>query len=554
MSPVFLQILLVLALLVAVVALAVLATRFRVPYPVLLVLGGLLLGFIPGVKPIALDPDIVLLLFLPPLIVSAAGSTSWRDFRKGFVSISLLAVGLVLATVVLVALFSHALLGWSWSVAFTLGAIISPTDDVAGSVTIESMGVSRRIKAIIGGESLLNDATGLVAYSFAVAAVLSGTFSLWSASLQFVYVSVVGLGIGLLVAWPISWLDKYINNAPQEITITVVTPFVAYLLAQQVGASGVLAALAAGLYMGRRSALLFSSNTRLQANSFWNVLVFAFNGLIFILLGLQLHSIVTGIARYSLLTLLWYTLLISLTVILVRLVWVFAANALLRLLDSLFHRPSRYPGWRNMLVVSWTGMRGGVSLATALALPLMISKNVPFPNRELLLFFTFGVILFTLVVQGVTLGPLIRWLGLQNNPSPDLEYERRQAKLATSKAALTRLESLAQRSGVPEDFVAHLRSYFQQKEDIIMSYGSEQNNAVEKKEHQQNRASKQRVLKAVIGAEREALVSLRNQDTIDDDVMRELERELDLEEEQLGNEQLPILTSEKIYERLPVDE
>ncbi len=546
MSSLFLQILIVLALLIAVVILAILATRLSIPYPVLLVLGGLLLGFIPGVQPIMLNPEIVLLLFLPPLIYSSAWSTSWRDFRKDFGSISLLAVGLVLASVVLVAVIAHTFLGFSWPVAFTLGAIISPTDDVAGSVTIESMGISRRIKAIIGGESLLNDATGLVAYSFAVAAVVSGAFSLWSAVLQFFYVSLGGLVVGFIVAWPVTWLHKRIDNAPQEITMSLVTPFIAYLLANQIGVSGVLATLVAGLYIGRRSATLFSSNTRLQADSVWNVLVFAFNGLVFILVGLQLRIIVAGISKQPLMTLLWSALLISLTVILVRLIWVFAVSALVRLYDKLRHLSSRYGGWRNTLVIGWTGMRGGVSLATALALPLLVSKNVAFPDRDVLLFLTFGVILFTLVVQGLTLGPLIKWLGLQGSPSPDLEDEIRQAKLTTSRVALERLDELALESNMPDEFVTHMRAYFEKKASIITAHANGQIDVAKKKENQEHHASKQHFLKEVIQAERNALVTLRNRDTIDDDVMRTLERELDLEEQQLGNEQLPITVTEKV--------
>src|SRR5205823_6649574 len=313
------------SLLVAIVALTAVATRLRLPYVILLVLGGLALGFVPGLPDVKLDPELVLFLFLPPLIYSSAWLTSWREFRANLRPIFLLSVGLVLVTTTVVAVVAHALIGLPWLVAFVLGAVVSPTDAVAASATAQSIGLPRRLVTVIEGESMVNDATGLVVYRFAVAAVVTGGFSLAQASLQFALVSAGGLLIGLVVGWPVAWLHRHLDNAPIEIAITLLTPFAAYLLAEAIGGSGVLAVMAAGLYLSRQSSRFFSSNTRLQANAVWNVLVFLLNGFVFLLIGLQLRSILQTIAGHALLTLIWQALLISLAVITVRFAWVFPA-------------------------------------------------------------------------------------------------------------------------------------------------------------------------------------------------------------------------------------
>ena len=399
-------------LLVAIVVLATLASRLRLPYAILLVLGGLLLGFVPGLPSIALNPELVLVLFLPPLIYSSAWLTSWREFRANLRPILQLSLGLVLVTTLVIAVVAHFIAGLSWPVAFVLGAVVSPTDAVAASATAKQLGLPRRIVTVIEGESMVNDATGLVVYRFAVAAVVTGSFSLWQAGLQFVLVSLGGLVIGLVIAWPVAWLHRHLDDAPIEITITLLTPYAAYLLADALQVSGVLAVLSAGLYLSRQSSRFFSSNTRLQANAVWNVLVFLLNGLLFLLIGLQLRSILAAIAGHSLLTLLWQALLIGLAVIAVRLAWVFPAASLPRLVSARLRARDPYPGWRSVAIVAWIGMRGGLSLAAALALPLTLTSGVLFPQRDLVIFFTFAVILLTLVGQGLSLSPVIRLLGL----------------------------------------------------------------------------------------------------------------------------------------------
>jgi Na+/H+ antiporter len=413
----------VFALLVAVVAFASLATRLRIPYAILLVLGGLAMGFVPGLPPVTLDPALVLFLFLPPLIYSSAWFLPWRDFHADLRPILLLAVGLVLTCTTLVAAAAHAALGLTWPVAFVLGALVSPTDAVAASAVMQRLGVARRVVTIVEGESLVNDATGLVIYRFAVAAVVSGAFSLWQASWQFVVVSAGGLLVGLLVAWPVAWLHRRLVDAPREITITLLTPFAAYLLADALGVSGVLAVLSAGLYLSRQSSTFFSPNTRLQADAVWSMLIFLLNGLVFILLGLQLHGLLGASTRQSATALLGAITLVSVVVIVARLAWVAVASSVQRLLAHFSLITYRWVGWRNALLVGWSGMRGAVSLAAALALPLALPDGSPFPARAQLIAVTYGVILVTLVGQGLSLPPLIRALGAQGAMTPGTTTE-----------------------------------------------------------------------------------------------------------------------------------
>jgi monovalent cation/hydrogen antiporter len=514
-------------LLVAIVVLATLATRLRLPYPILLVIGGLLLGFIPGLPSIALDPELVLVLFLPPLIYSSAWLTSWRAFGANLRPILQLSLGLVLVTTLVIAVVVHFIVGLPWPVAFVLGAVVSPTDAVAASATAKQLGLPRRIVTIIEGESMVNDATGLVIYRFAVAAVVTGSFSLWQAGLQFVIVSLGGLVIGLVIAWPVAWLHRHLDDAPIEITITLLTPYAAYLLADALQVSGVLAVLSAGLYLSRQSSRFFSSNTRLQANAVWNVLVFLLNGLLFLLIGLQLRSILAAIAGHSLLTLIWQALLIGLAVIAVRLAWVFPAASVPRLFSARLRARDPYPGWRQVAIVAWIGMRGGLSLAAALALPLSLTGGVLFPQRDLIIFFTFGVILVTLVGQGLSLGSIIRLLGLKQDGS--LEREHAKAHLVAARAALSRLDELASEAWVPQEALAQLRAHYAHKLETL----NEAMDGTGDERFDGHAPVQQRLRQEVLAAERAAVIGLRDRGRIDDETLRLVERELDLEEQRL---------------------
>ncbi len=519
--------LVVFVLLVAVVVLASIANWVRVPYAVLLVTGGLLLGYVPGLPSITLDPQLVLFVFLPPLIYSSAWFTSWRDFHANVRSILVLAIGLVLATTTIVAAIGHFMLGIPWAVAFVLGALVSPTDAVAASATVQRLGVARRLVTVIEGESMVNDATGLVTYRFAVAAVVSGTFTLWQAGFQFVLSGIGGILIGLVVAWPVAWLHRHLDDATREITITLLTPFAAYLLADLFGLSGVLAVLAAGLYLSRQSSTFFSANTRLRADSFWNVLVFVLNGLLFILVGLQLHAILNSLGHESPGMLVWSAVIVTATVIIVRLGWIFLATPGLRALARLHVISTPTFTRAEALILGWSGMRGGVSLAAALALPVTLASGAPFPSRNLLIFLTFGVILGTLIGQGLTLEPLIHALGIQTDNTE--ARETLLARRALTEAALTQLDELSMDDGLNPDAVTRERTrYEMQLADLSVSP-----DGVSLDQVRENSPALRQVRQSVLRAQRAKLILLRNRGKIDDGVLRRLEYDLDLEEQHL---------------------
>jgi Na+/H+ antiporter len=520
---------LVLALLAATVVCATLATRLRVPYAIVLVLAGAGLSLIPGLPGVELSPDLILLLFLPPLVYSSAWQISWREFRTNLRPILLLAIGLVLFTTTGVAVVAHLLLGFPWPVAFVLGAVLSPTDAVAASAIAKRMGLSPRLVTVLEGESMVNDATGLVVYTFAVAAAVTGNFQAGEALLQFVVVSLGGLLIGLVIGWPLAWLHRHLDDAPIEITITLLTPFAAYLLAEAARVSGVLAVLSAGLYLSRHSSRFFSSTTRLEANAVWNVLVFVLNGLLFLLIGLQLRHLLDTLGDMPLATVIGEAALVSLAVIVLRLAWVFPASYLPRWLFPRLRARDPYPGWRNVLIVAWTGLRGGISLAAALAVPLSIQAGQPFPERDRLIALTFGVILATLVGQGLSLIPLIHWLAVPAEGTQ--ERERQLARKTAAHAAVARLQELAGQEWVPERRLMDLRARYEEK-----ALHAAEHLDGNLPPHEEEMASHRRLQREVLQAERAAVIGLRDQGKIDDEVLREMERELDLEEQRFRTE------------------
>ena len=419
---------LLLALMVAVAGLSVLARVVRVPYPILLVLGGLVIGFLPGMPDVELPPELVLVVFLPPLLYWAGFFSSPRDLRADARAISLSAVGLVLATTVAVAVVAHAVVdGMSWPAAFALGAIVSPTDPLAASAIGRRLGVPRRIITLLEGESLVNDATALVAYRIAVAAAVSGGFVVWEAGLRFVVTAVGGVAVGLLAGWLVAELRRRLDDPVVEIVVSLFTGYAAYLPAELLGVSGVLAAVTAGLYVGWRAPELASPSTRLLGFSFWEVLVYLANAVLFILVGLQLQPILDDLDGTAVAVLVAQGVLVSAVVIGARLGWVFSVPYLIRAIDRRPSQVMRRAGARERLVVGWSGMRGAVSLAAALALPL------DFPLRNLILFLTFAVILATLVVQGLTLpgadpaprGPGRRHRGAGGGAGPPGRGQRR---------------------------------------------------------------------------------------------------------------------------------
>jgi monovalent cation/hydrogen antiporter len=513
---------LLLALMVAVAGLSVLARVVGVPYPILLVLGGLVLGFVPGMPPVELPPELVLVVFLPPLLYWAGFFSSPRDLRAEARPISLAAVGLVLATMVAVAAAAHAVVdGMSWPAAFALGAIVSPTDPLAATAIGRRLGVPRRLITVLEGESLVNDATALVAYRVAVAAAVSGSFVAWQAGLRFVVGVAGGVVIGLLVGWLVAELRRRLDDPVVEIVISVATGYVAYLPADQLGVSGVLAAVTAGIYVGWRAPELASASTRLLGFSFWEVLVYLANAVLFILVGLQLQPILRELGGTAVAELVGQATLVSAVVIAVRVGWVFSVPYLIRLVDRRPSQIMRRAGARERLVIGWSGMRGAVSLAAALALPL------DFPLRNLILFLTFAVILATLVVQGLTLPGLIRRLRFQADDAE--EREEVKARLAAAQAALDRLDELAGADWTRDDTVERLHGLYEFRRRRLKARGG----YLEDDGAEDRSLAYQRLVRELLVAQRRAIVRLRNQGKISNDVMHRIERELDLEDTRL---------------------
>jgi monovalent cation/hydrogen antiporter len=538
------QLEIILGLLVVVVALATLATRLKIPYPILLVLGGSALGFVPGLPPVELDPELVFLLFLPPLLYVSAIFTSWRDFRANVRAISLLAVGLVLMTTFVVAAVVHAVAGLPWAAAFVLGAIVSPTDAIAATTVAQRLGVPRRIVTILEGESLVNDATGIVAYRVAVAAVITGAFSIWEAGLQFVVGAAGGIAVGFAVGWLIVWARRHLSEDPSvQNIISLLTPFVAYLAAEElphslwerlhdlIGVpadlhfSGVLAVVTTGLYLGRKGPYIVSSGTRLQGYATWELITFLLNGLIFILIGLQLRNVVARLDVYSADELIFYAVLVSLTVVLVRILWVFPATYAPRWVSRRLRERDPAPPWRSVSIVAWTGMRGVISLAAALALPFQASGG-QFPDRDLIIFLTFCVILATLVVQGLSLPALIRALGLEDDRIG--EKEETHGRIQVAEAALERLEELGAQDWVREDTQERVRGLYAYRRNRFASRFDGDPDGVEERS-----ADYQRLMVELLVAQRQRLISMRDEGSIGDEVMHRIEHDLDLEESRL---------------------
>jgi Na+/H+ antiporter len=538
------QIEIIVGLLVAVAALATLANRVKVPYPILLVIGGSILGFMPGLPKVKLDPELVFLLFLPPLLYVSAIFTSWRDFRANIRPITFLSVGLVLMTTFVVGAVIHVAAGLPWAAALVLGAIVSPTDAIAATTVAQRLGVPRRIVTILEGESLVNDATGIVAYRVAVAAVVTGAFSVWEASLQFVVGAAGGVAVGLAVGWLVIWTRRHISEDPSiQNIISLLTPFVAYLAAEElphtvwVGVhdligipdnlhfSGVLAVVATGLYIGRKSPAVTSSSTRLQGFGTWQLISFLLNGLIFILIGLQLDRVVATLER-SAGELILYAVLVSLTVVLVRMVWVFPATYVPRLVSRRLRERDPSPSWRSVSIIAWTGMRGVISLAAALALPFETASGAPFPGRDLIIFLTFSVILATLVVQGLSLPPLIKALGLEDDRIGEREENKGRIKVAD--AALRRLEELKEEDWVREDTAERVEGLYNYRRNRFATRFGEDTDGVEERS-----ANYQRLMSELLLAQRHRLIQLRDEGIIGDEAMHTIERDLDLEESRL---------------------
>ncbi len=518
----------VVVLLAAISAIATLARKLAIPYPIVLTLVGLLLGLVPGLPQVILAPDLVLLLVLPPLLYAAAWDTSWRDFKANRRAIALLALGLVFATVGSVAVGAHVFVGLEWGPAFVLGAIVSPTDAIAATAIMERLHAPRRLVAIVEGESLVNDASGLVAYRFAVAAVLTGGFSLPAAAGHFVLLAAGGVLVGVALGLVTMKLLPRLDDRPVEILTGVMAAYTAFLLAERLHVSGVLACVSAGLVGSRLAPRVIPSSTRLEAYAFWETFEFLLNGLVFILLGFQARGIWEELSEAPASRLLLASAGVALTVMVTRLVWVFVAAWLPRRLSRSLRARDPFPGWRPLVVIGWAGMRGAVSLALALALP---RDGVGFPGRGLVVYLTFSVILFTLVGQGLTLAPLMRWLGVVGSRD---RREELDARITTARAGLTHVEQrLDAPWAPPREAGEHLVGHYQDRLRMLdgLAHVDGASDAAEAPFDAAAARGSQRLRLEGVDAERRELIRLRNEGAIDDDVFHRLERELDLEEQ-----------------------
>jgi CPA1 family monovalent cation:H+ antiporter len=519
-------------LMIAAMIIAAVAKRFDLPYPLALVVGGLGLSLIPGLPVIHLEPEIVFILFLPAILGEAAYFTSWRDFWRLRRPILGLAFGLVtLTTLAVAAVCAWLIPGMSFAAGLTLGAIVSPPDAAAATSVMRGLRLPRRIVQILEGESLVNDASALVLYRFSVAAVVTGAFSFTEASLTLAWVTFGGIGVGLALGWLYVKLFPLIRDPEVEILSTLACSYASYSLAEQVHASGVLATVAAGITLGWYAPSLFSSSMRMRAVAVWQSLIFVINALIFILIGLQLPTVMEELQGYPPGMLAWWAGVVSLTVIAVRLIWVFPGAYLSRALSNCSQEEQAPPA-KGLMIIGWTGLRGVVSLAAALSLPLETSHGLPFPYRSLILFLTFIVILVTLLIQGFTLRPLIRILGIQADRSS--EEETLHARILATEKVIDRIGLFEDEGQTPAAAIQRVRLYFEDRltglrEQLALETGNDD---------PENPAeflslAEQRLWWELARVEREAVLSLRQNQKIGDEAMREIEREIDLLEARL---------------------
>jgi Na+/H+ antiporter len=517
-------------LLCAIVLFAVIAKRLRIAYPIVFVLGGVVLALIPRMPAVTLKPDWVFLLFLPPLLFGDGWTTDFKLFVRYRQPIGLLAIALVTATTLAVTLVGHWVLHLPLGVSFVLGAILSPTDAVATDAIAEELALPQRLSAILSGESLVNDATGLVLYRFGVAAVVAGTVSMW-APVQFVYVSVGGVAVGIAVAHLVYSLQMFLNrhklsDSLISVAFSLATPFLVYVPADGIGVSGVLAAVSAGMYLSFKGPSMYDADTRIAASNVWNLLFFTLNGAAFILIGLQLRSLYTALGGMSLGTLLLSSFIVALTVIAMRFAWVFPVSRLRRALDPrIAEREGPAAPWTWTFILSWAGMRGIVSLAAATA-----AHGVPFPARELLIFITFFVILFSLLVQGLSLPWLIRTLRVVEQFEPEGMVAKARVEIAD--AALRKLTELEAgfESVSAWQVGGRLRAYYEQRSSHYRAHVDGVGLDDDAIQHALDREMRHETY----AAEREALARMRRSGEISDDVYRSLEHEIDLAESRLA--------------------
>jgi Na+/H+ antiporter len=450
-----------LLLLAVLVAAALIARRLNTAPSIVLVIAGVVLALIPGLPRIELAPELVLLVILPPLIYSAGVSMSWREFRFNLRPIALLAFGCVIFTTVAVATAAHALLGFDWAVGFLLGAIVAPPDVVAPLAIARRLGLPRRLLVVLEGEGLANDATALILYRFAVVAITTGMFSPMQAAGTFAAIVVGEIVWGIGVGWVSLHLRRWAGEPRVEIVLSLMTPYIAYWVPEHLGGSGVLATVATGLYVSWNGPLLIPPATRLQGIFFWDLIIYVIEGLVFLLTGLQARTLFEHVERFPLRDIAVATLLTTAIVIVARFVWMYPATYLPRWLSPSLRKRDPSPPWQHPFVLAFTGVRGVVSLAAALAIPLTLENGARFPDRDRILFITFGVIILTLVGLGLTLPAIIRWLGVARHRAAEYRREHEaelNARHDAMDAGLRRLEELARERNLPDEVATLLKA------------------------------------------------------------------------------------------------
>jgi len=527
------NLLLVLALLFTITMLTMVSSKLKISYPIFLVIGGLLISLFPGIPDVRLNPDLVFLIFLPPLLYSAAWNTVWTDFWKSRRPISLLAFGLVIFTSTLVAILSHAIIpDFPLAYGFLLGGIISPPDAVAATSVLQGLKVPKRVVTILEGESLVNDASSLIVFRFALMAITTGEFFLWDATKTFFMVAVMGIVIGVAIALIVYAIHRFFpTTAAIDAALTLITPYVMYITAEHFHFSGVLSVVSGGLFLGYRSQEIFSYESRLNSVALWQTLIFLLNGFVFILIGLQLPTISRGLGNYSITEAILYGVIISLLTIIIRIVWVFPGAYIPRFLFKSIRQNEPNPGWKSVLLVAWSGMRGVVSLASALAIPLTIGPGYEFRDRNLILFITFIVILFTLVLQGLSLKPLIRLLKIEVNEKEAQQLQSMALRIQLAEAVLAYMDT---------NYVDEIRTHdtYQRVRD---RYDRMIETAKKKLESDEEAADStdaflpryRQMLLELVDVRRKELSRFRRTKEYNEELIRDREWELDLEEARL---------------------
>lgn len=524
------NLLFILVLLFALMLLVLLAKRIKVAYPIFLVVAGLGISFIPGVPQLHLDPELIFLIFLPPLLYEAAWYTSWNDFWKWKRPIALLAFGLVFFTSFIVAYATSSIIpGFTLALGFVLGGIVSPPDAVAAATVLKGMHVPKRLMTILEGESLVNDASSLIVFKFALLAVLTGTFSMQEATGQFFLVAGMGIVVGLAGAHVMYVVHRFLPTTPAiDAALTVMTPYILFLTAEQFHFSGVMAVVSGGLFMSYRSHEVFKTGgTRMNMLGVWTTMIFVMNALVFVLIGLALPEIIAGLGNYSIVDGIKYGLIVSAMVIALRFLWVYPAAHIPRWLSAKIRKdPS--PGWKGPLVISWAGMRGVVSLATALSIPLVMTDGTSFPQRNLIIFITFVVIFVTLVFQGLTLPFIIKFIKLKEiDDIASADEQQAGIQLRLNTIALDLLNGQYAHCWKENELLKVYRSNLEQE----INCAGQQLESLQSSENKQDEAQSYRdVLFEIYALQRKELFGLRKDKYFSDEEIRKAELQLDLDE------------------------